>query len=134
MDIREVDFLALIDDAKEDEWQPHALAMADWLEERGDRRAEGWRWLVENKKSPRAPIETRLQHARADYEKGWNWFCIADHFSPEHCTLERDLCVWLVNSDVGAFGTWGCYHSRSEALADAAKAIVNLAIQREAEK
>ena len=59
------------------------LVFADWLEERGDKEAAGWRWIVESKFIP--------------YGLGWDCFCVygrskGDREYTEQMVALPDMC------------------------------------------
>jgi uncharacterized protein (TIGR02996 family) len=120
----EDDFQAALD-AKPDDWQTR-LVFADWLQERNDPRAEGYRALGQNRLVPKLPNQvnkpgytTRAWAEGYKWTDGWlpnDWFPLARAH-----TSERAWTQWAVNK------------SRREAEDMAALAFAQLPPERRAE-
>jgi uncharacterized protein (TIGR02996 family) len=128
----EEDFQAALDTNPAD-WQTR-LVFADWLQERGDPRADGYRALG------RTGAWTVNVNTSGEGLKLWTWFPTGTT-SDGRRELPRDwfraLDAWecLVSSGetMNAADRWRDYRSRREAEDAAALAFANLAPERRAE-
>ena len=85
------------------------LVFAGWLEERGDWRAAGYRWMGEHRKWP----YDWSQNAMITTFDTFDWFMEGSPVNldvPEHCVVPRGLLPWF-SPDL----YWHGYHSRREA-------------------
>jgi uncharacterized protein (TIGR02996 family) len=87
----EDDFQAKLD-ADPDDWQTR-LVFADWLEERGDPRAEGYRALGVSRKRPHS---MQYQSTKKSNTRLWWWEdSTADSSNGGHCVLSDDWAAAL---------------------------------------
>jgi uncharacterized protein (TIGR02996 family) len=85
------------------------LVFADWLEERGDWRAAGYRWMGEHRKWPYDWSKDRNVRAYNTHD----WFienAAATWEVPSHCILPAEFGPWF-SSPLH----WPSYESRREA-------------------
>lgn len=115
----EDDFQAALD-LHPDDWQTR-LVFADWLEERGDPRAEGYRALGHEQAYPIFDVR----------DGATVWFRKSSHGGawPNHCYLEDD---WM-DRMAEVFHHWINYWTRREAEDAAARAFAKLPESRRAE-
>ena len=66
----EDDFQRMIDE-RPDDWQSR-LVLADWLQERGDPRAAGYRAVAVQQ---RRPLEGEKKHDDGKTHRTWWWYC-----------------------------------------------------------
>lgn len=94
------------------------LVFADWLEERGDWRAAGYRWMGENRKWP----YDWSKNAIITSFDTLDWFIEGSPVQwkvPEHCILPAGLQPWFP-----AHIYWPSYHTRREAEEALCKVIL----------
>ncbi len=85
MDSEEKAFLAEIEANYKDAFLK--LVYADWLEERGDPLADGWRWIAENDKFPTTEYESF--NPNRDYGVYFDWLPGSNIMEEENSTVEK---------------------------------------------
>lgn len=136
----EDDFHAALD-ARPEDWQTR-LVFADWLDERGDPRAEGYRALGGRRNYP---VQDTLDHHRGHWVHGCWFYHTDDHDSirtnfPATCLDCNELPAdWVFEAnrirDSGSHNRVWCGYvkTRREAEDAAALAFANLPAERRAE-
>ena len=117
----EDDFQAALD-ADTSDWQTR-LVFADWLEEQGDPRAEGYRALGTRR---RAPVPTY----RAPQVRWWDEASENGPKGPDD--IPRDWLDLIASSKRGFYGDYVLFDSRREAEDAAALAFAKLPARRRA--
>lgn len=91
--------------------------LADALEDIGNRRSEGIRWLIENSKNPhffKTPFNSLIKN------NAYSWCPEQDHNIGWHPTLPRKIINYMQNSSAD----WRDYLTLSSAMLAAAEAYV----------
>jgi uncharacterized protein (TIGR02996 family) len=94
------------------------LVFADWLEERGDRRAAGYRWMGEQRKWP----YDWSKNAMITSFDTFDWFMEGSPVQwkvPDHCILPAELQPWFPANIY-----WPSYPSRRDAEEALCKVIL----------
>jgi uncharacterized protein (TIGR02996 family) len=125
----EDDFQAMLDAHPDD--HVTRLVFADWLQERGDPRAEGYRALGVLGVSPTAYRDGRVApHAGADYVAWWNGQNYTT-YDPDY--LPGDWWHSTLHAALRPTGYMATFRSRREAEDAAALAFAELPAERRAE-
>jgi uncharacterized protein (TIGR02996 family) len=132
----EDDFQAAIDAHPED-WQTR-LVFADWLDERGDPRAEGYRALVA---IGRRALPCRMLSHEPGKSGPIQYMFGSERLSPDAPRVQYALCLipadWLKLLKGSLYSSsrrpsWKHYHTRREAEDAAALAFARLSAKRRA--